>query len=147
MCATASGQKHRQILVSPSCFQLFGSDRVLQESVLGRSPQQLASSIMPTREDLSMKRWRLAVIIVEISLFAFILVLPQVALPDFTAQSGVSVGAAQAHRFSVTPGLRLEFEPLTTSAGTSEEGFWNRSFAIYFSPPSSRLSLLCALIC
>ncbi len=94
-----------------------------------------------------MKRWRLAVLIFEISLFAFILVLPQVALPDFTAQGGASVGAIHARRFSVTSGVRLELEPLTTYAGTREERFWNRSFAIYFSPPSSRLRLLCALIC
>lgn len=94
-----------------------------------------------------MKRWRLAILIFEISLFAFILVLPQVALPDFTAQGRTSVGATQAHRFSLPPALTPELEPLTTSAGTSEETFWKRSLALYLCPPSSRLTLLCTLNC
>jgi hypothetical protein len=102
---------------------------------------------MSTSEGLSMKRWRLAVLIFEISLIALILVLPQVALPDFTAQGGTSVGATQARRFSLPPVLTPELEPLTTSAGISEETFWKRSCALYFCPPSSRLTLLCTLIC
>ncbi len=94
-----------------------------------------------------MKRWRLAVLIFEISLVALILVLPQVALPAFTAQCGTSVGATQARRFSILPVLMPELEPLTTSAGISKERFWNRYCASYSCPPASRLNLLCALIC
>lgn len=102
---------------------------------------------MPASESLSMKRWRLALVIFEISLFAFILVLPQVALPDFTAQGGASVGAISARRFSVPPELALEPEPRTTSAWIGGERFWTQPFAAYDWAPGSRLSLLCALIC
>jgi hypothetical protein len=102
---------------------------------------------MLTNESVSMKRWRLAVLFFEILMFAFILVLPQVALPDFTAQAGISVMANQARRFSLLPGLMLELEPQTMAAGIGEEEFWTPSFAICFCVSSSRLSLLCALIC
>ena len=43
-----------------------------------------------------MKRWRLALLIFELALFAVILVLPQVALPAFAFHGGNSPVAAQA---------------------------------------------------
>ena len=36
-----------------------------------------------------MKRWQIAILIFELALFAAILVLPQVALPDFTFHGGL----------------------------------------------------------
>ena len=35
-----------------------------------------------------MKRWQFSILIFELALFAVILVLPQVALPDFTFHAG-----------------------------------------------------------
>ena len=39
-----------------------------------------------------MKRWQFSILIFELALFAVILVLPQVALPDFTFHDGNSPG-------------------------------------------------------
>ena len=39
-----------------------------------------------------MKRWQLVILIFELALFAAILVLPQVALPDFTFHDGNCAG-------------------------------------------------------
>jgi hypothetical protein len=43
-----------------------------------------------------MKRWQLLVLIFELALFAAILVLPQVALPDFTFHDGTAPVAAHS---------------------------------------------------
>src|ERR1700716_2115700 len=47
-----------------------------------------------------MKRWQWALLIFELALFALILVLPQVALPEFTFQGGTAPIVAKA-RLSV----------------------------------------------
>ena len=103
-------------------------------------------STMPGSKSYTSKRWRTTILIFEIFLFAFILVLPQVALPDFTAHGGVSMCAAQARRFSLLTGVTLESEPPTTFAAISET-IWNHSSAISLSAGSSRRALLCTLIC
>jgi hypothetical protein len=43
-----------------------------------------------------MKRWQFSFLIFELALFAAILVLPQVALPDFTFHEGTAPVAAHA---------------------------------------------------
>jgi hypothetical protein len=107
---------------------------------------------MPTSRACTSKRWRPVILIFEICLFAFILVLPQVALPDLTAHGGVSLSAAQARRFSLPAGVPLP----TTFAGVSKtmasetmisETIWNRPRAVSFYAGGSRLALLCLLIC
>lgn len=49
-----------------------------------------------------MKRWRLALLLLELVLFALILVLPQVDLPDFTFPGGTAPIVAKA-RLSASP--------------------------------------------
>ena len=51
-----------------------------------------------------MKRWRLALLLWELFLFALILVLPQVDLPDFTFPGGTAPIVAKA-RLSASPAL------------------------------------------
>ena len=53
---------------------------------------------MDLHESRSMKRWQFSILIFELALFAVILVLPQVALPDFTFHEGTAPVAAHARR-------------------------------------------------
>jgi hypothetical protein len=66
-----------------------------------------------------MKGWRYALLIFELFLFALILVLPQVDLPDFTFRAGTAPIAAKARLSSapvlsivVAPGVGRSFEPV-----------------------------------
>ena len=105
-------------------------------------------TLMPGSESRSMKRWRWAILICELALFALILILPQVALPDCTAQDGISPGAVQIRRFSSPPRPAIALVLQTALAGIGEGKLQNHILNIYFSSPSSsRLSFLCTLIC
>jgi len=94
-----------------------------------------------------MKRWQLVFLIFELVLFAAILVLPQVALPDFTFHGGTAPVAAHSRICHAVPGTVIAailqtLIPDQTAHGRSE-------IAGSFSPPAlhSRLSRLCVLIC
>lgn len=103
---------------------------------------------MRTNENLAMKRWQLAILIFELALFALILVLPQVALPDFTVQGGTLPKAMQARRFSSPPEPAITLLPQPTLAGEGVEKLLDHTLDSYsFLLPHSRLSLLCTLIC
>jgi hypothetical protein len=94
-----------------------------------------------------MKRWRLLVLIFELTLFAVILVLPQVALPDFTFHDGTAPVAARARVCGRAPGIVIGFAPqmLPSVAISSMRG---ETSDIPAPPPvHSRLSRLCVLIC
>jgi hypothetical protein len=94
-----------------------------------------------------MKRWRWALLIFELFLFALILVLPQVDLPDFTFHRGSAPIAARARVVSpplltvvkapTNPEIPAEFveahSSLTQSAGRTDS--------------RSLLSLLCTFLC
>jgi hypothetical protein len=94
-----------------------------------------------------MKRWQFSFLIFELVLFAVILVLPQVALPDFTFHNGTAPVAAhsrvcdQPHATAIaaTPQI-LSSEPIAQVAGEIPDAP---------APPAihSRLSRLCVLIC
>jgi hypothetical protein len=98
-------------------------------------------------ESHSMKRWQFSILIFELALFAIILVLPQVALPDFTFHDGTAPVAAhsrvcdqaQATAITVAP-HRLSSEPIAYLGGAIPDAP---------APPAvhSRLSRLCVLIC
>ena len=93
-----------------------------------------------------MKRWQFSLLIFELALFAAILVLPQVDLPDFTFHDGNAPVAAHA-RVCSPPGLRLRLLPqiLLSFPLTRMRGELLRSvspLAVH-----SRLSRLCVLIC
>jgi hypothetical protein len=93
-----------------------------------------------------MKRWRWTLLFFELFLFALILVLPQVDLPDFTFHGGTAPVVAKA-RISPIP---VRAMAAATNTPTPERTFCGtvHPTVIAISPSSdSRLSLLCTLIC
>jgi hypothetical protein len=94
-----------------------------------------------------MKLWRLSLLIFELALFAVILILPQVDLPDVTFRDGNAPVAAHARvcrsvpgsPIAILPGILL-FHPVVRVHSEVLEPV---------SPPAlhSRLSRLCVLLC
>ena len=102
---------------------------------------------MDQHESRSMKRWQFCILIFELALFAVILVLPQVALPDFTFHEGTAPVAAHARICGQAPAAAiavaqriLSSEPIAHLGGEILDAP---------APPAvhSRLSRLCVLIC
>ena len=94
-----------------------------------------------------MKRWKLAILIFELVLFAAILVLPQVALPDFTFHNGSAPVAAHARVYDSIPGAAIAVAahipapaPISWVYSDSPSGSMPRAV-------DSSLSKLCVLIC
>lgn len=98
-------------------------------------------------ELLSMKRWQVAVLVFELVLFAAILVLPQVALPDFAFHEGTAPVAAHARVCDPAPGSAIAVVPqiLAPEPGTLVGG----EIPDVSAPPAThaRLARLCVLIC
>jgi hypothetical protein len=94
-----------------------------------------------------MKRWQWALLIFELALFALILVLPQVALPDFTFHGGTAPIAVKA-RFSRGPLQPAVAVPLPMLIPRPILEVLVES-ALVLSPAhgETRLSLLCTLLC
>jgi hypothetical protein len=95
-----------------------------------------------------MKRWQLTVLVCELALFACILILPQVALPDFTVHDRTSPNTIQARLSSSPLRTAIELVSKPAFAGGSAENLWG--YILDVSPTSvssSRLSLFCPLIC
>jgi hypothetical protein len=95
----------------------------------------------------SMKRWQFSFLIFELALFAVILVLPQVALPDFTFHDGTAPVAAHSRVCDRAPGTAiavapqiLPSEPIAHLGGQIPDT--PDPLAVH-----SRLSRLCVLIC
>ncbi len=94
-----------------------------------------------------MKRWKLVILIFELVLFATILVLPQVALPDFTFHNGSAPVAAHARVCDSAPGAAISVAahvPAPPLMG------WIHTERPNGSTPraaDSSLSKLCVLIC
>ncbi len=94
-----------------------------------------------------MKRWQLAILIFELALFAVILILPQVALPEFTFHSGTAPVAVHSRLCSRAPAAAIAVAPqilrLDSIARVGGEHLDVPA------PPAvhSRLSRLCVLIC
>jgi hypothetical protein len=93
-----------------------------------------------------MKRWQWATLLFEIALFALILVLPQVDLPDFTFH-GVTAPVAAKARVSARP-----FQAITAALRTpfsrqvqEKQGNTISTAATHEAEP--RLSVLCTLLC
>jgi len=93
-----------------------------------------------------MKRWRWALLFFELFLFALILILPQVDLPDFTFHGGTAPVVAKA---------RICSAPVRTVAvvvhiPVPAEILNHKVEAAAVAAPvdsNSRLSLFCTLIC
>ena len=94
-----------------------------------------------------MKRWQLAVLIFELVLFAAILVLPQVALPDFTFHGGTAPVAAHARVCKATPGPVLATHSQTLVPDQSVQRSSEHTVSLSLPAHNSRLSRLCVLIC
>jgi hypothetical protein len=94
-----------------------------------------------------MKRWQWVLLITELALFAIILVLPQVDLPDFTFHGGTAPVAIKS-RISSSP-MRLTIALTTADARPSHLVQQHLEMPDFTTPSSthSRLSLFCVLIC
>jgi hypothetical protein len=94
-----------------------------------------------------MKRWQWALLIFELALVALILILPQVALPEFTFHGGTAPVAVKARLFlnRVQPAAAIHLP--TSIPGRVLEAV--AETAVVLSPArwETRLSLLCTLIC
>jgi hypothetical protein len=94
-----------------------------------------------------MKRWQFSILILELALFAVILVLPQVALPDFTFHDGTAPVAAHSRLCDPAPATAIAVVPqiLPFAPIARVDGEIIRVPAA--SAVHSRLSRLCVLIC
>lgn len=94
-----------------------------------------------------MKRWRYALLVWELFLFALILVLPQVDLPDFTFPGGTAPIVAKARlssppTFSIVP-APIQARPSGYTRKREPLGIWLAVQLDILSP----LMLDCALRC
>jgi hypothetical protein len=94
-----------------------------------------------------MKGWRWGILLFELFLFALILVLPQVDLPDFTFHGGTAPIVAKS-RVSAPPVLTAVAVP-TRSRPTIQfsKGDKQRFKLVNHAIPRSLLSLLCSFLC
>jgi len=94
-----------------------------------------------------MKRWQLVVLIFELALFAAILVLPQVALPDFTFHDGTAPVVAHSRICHSASGAAMA--AVAQTLFPYQMAHRGSEIAGISSPPAlhSRLSRLCVLIC
>ena len=94
-----------------------------------------------------MKRWQWVLLIGELALFAVILVLPQVDLPDFTFHGGTAPIAMKTRISPVPARIAIVIAP---AMGVLEQDARLRTDTLDSSALStahSRLSLFCVLIC
>jgi hypothetical protein len=98
-------------------------------------------------ERVAIKPWQWVLLLFELALFAIILILPQVDLPDFTFHGGTAPVAAKSRlyhplvRLLATSPMRLSGPPqLREAVKEKDETFTSQSV-------HERLSLLCALLC
>jgi hypothetical protein len=95
-----------------------------------------------------MNRWKWVLLILELALFALILVLPQVDLPDFTFHRGTAPVAAKARLSAVGAYSNTVAVAVTLSLPT--QALQPRFERVVEPPPpvaDSRLALLCTLLC
>ena len=94
-----------------------------------------------------MKRWHWALLIFELALFALILVLPQVELPEFTVHGGTAPIAAKA-RLSLNRIQAAVAVPLPRLIpGRIFEALAHTREITHLPGWDARLSVLCILIC
>ena len=95
-----------------------------------------------------MKRWQWVLLICELALIALILILPQVALPDFTFHAGTAPVAIKA-RLSAAPGRIVVAVPVHVFFSHQVVGssFLQANKTLLPVASESSLELLCILIC
>lgn len=96
---------------------------------------------------MRMPRWKWALLVTELVLFALILILPQVALPDFTFHGGtapVLVKQRLAGRFGM-----YAVPPLAAFVATRQliDRRVDRNVVRTADSAQARLALFCVLIC
>ena len=95
-----------------------------------------------------MNRWKWALLIFELALFALILILPQVDLPDFTFHGGTAPVATKARLSSVPARTAMVVAAVgTTLPGPAVGPQPENSIVPTLAASNSRLSLLCTLVC
>jgi hypothetical protein len=94
-----------------------------------------------------MKRWRLILLGFELSLFALILVLPQVDLPDFTFSGGTAPVAVHSRLCSSPLHIVAAVATLIPPLPQMTEALGEILAIPAPSPLHARLSRLCILIC
>jgi len=94
----------------------------------------------------TMQRWRWALLIFELFLFALILILPQVELPETAFQGGTAPVVIKARISSPAPATVLLPLGLLLFAQSWESNS-ERTEAPAGPDSHSRLSLLCTLLC
>ena len=93
-----------------------------------------------------MKRWRWALLIFELALFALILILPQVDLPDFTFHGGTAPVVAKA-RLSSAPVQTVTVLMPMPVPGHVFASLVEATVTAISATSDSRLSQLCRLRC
>jgi hypothetical protein len=92
------------------------------------------------------KRWQWALLIFELALFAVILILPQVDLPDCTFHGGNAPVVAKA-RLSAPP-VRIVVAPVQPPVPVPAHELVSETHSRIVPPSSdSRLSVLCVRLC
>lgn len=93
-----------------------------------------------------MRRWRWALLVVELFLFTLILVLPQVDLPDCTFHSGTAPVIAKAKMSS--PPVLAVVAPVFSELLRRVRPVQTHQIGSHgYTPTKSALSLLCILLC
>lgn len=94
-----------------------------------------------------MKPWQYSVLIFELALVAAILVLPQVALPDFAFHEGAAPVTAHSRVCDQAPRTAISVAPQILSS--EPVAYLGAEIPDVPAPPAvhSRLSRLCVLIC
>jgi hypothetical protein len=102
---------------------------------------------MIARERVTIRPWQWALLLFELALFAIILILPQVDLPDFTFHGGTAPVAAKSRLYH--PLLRtIVASPMPLClAPQRREAVREKDETLTSRSVHERLSLLCARLC
>jgi hypothetical protein len=98
-------------------------------------------------QQVAIKPWRWALLLFELALFAIILILPQVDLPDFTFHGGTAPVAAKSRVCQAQARTVVVSTMSLLSAPPRPEVLKDKDETFTFGGVHERLSLLCALLC
>ena len=94
-----------------------------------------------------MSRWKWALLVFELALFAIILILPQVDLPDFTFHRGTAPNVIKARAASAPVQMSVAAAVRQNVPAEHQEFFRDFRFPTVSLSSASRLTLLCTLVC
>ena len=96
---------------------------------------------------VAIKPWKWVLLLFELALFAIILILPQVDLPDFTFHGGTAPVAAKSRVCQALARTVAVSTMGLLSAAPRQEVLKDKDETFTFRGVHERLSLLCALLC